>query len=213
MHPEAGTERECWQTPRHTAAAPGPGRTRRPRCHPSRGTPYGPCGRIRLPRPARRPAGQWQSRRRPRGRAWRACRASARTQRRLGPPPDSGPPMRPGRPPVTGMPRPIRPAREPAALAPDGPGRWAASALRSLQRLPPRSPLPSLDGGPPSREQHLTVRPGRRHKHLSCIRERAMDPTACTPKPGPSGSAGKRHGIPLPRLAFLPPTTLGGVDG
>ena len=35
------------------------------------------------------------------------------------------------------------------AAAPWRPGRLAASALRSLQRLPPRSPLPSLDGGQP----------------------------------------------------------------
>src|SRR5262249_60650819 len=152
---------------------------------------------------------------RPHGRAGRACRVPARTQRRPDPPPGSGPPRRPGRPPVTGTPRPIRPAREPAAMTPDGPGsgRWAASALRSLQRLPPRSPLPSLDGGPPGREQHLTVRPRRRHKYLSCVRERAMDPTACTPIPGPSVTAARRHGVPLPRLAFLPPTTLGAVEG
>src|SRR5215475_11359774 len=133
--------------------------------------------------------------------------------RRLHRPPDSDPPRRPGRPPVIGTRRPIRSDREPAAPTPGGPGRLAASALRSLQRLPPRSPLPSLDGGPPSREQHLTVRPGRRHKHLSCVRERAMDPTACTPTPRPTGSTGQRHGIPPPRLAFLPPTTLGGVEG
>jgi hypothetical protein len=46
------------------------------------------------------------------------------------------------------------------------------------------------------------------------LRERAMDPTACTPMVGPTGGAGERHRTPLlPRRAFLPPTTLGGVDG
>src|SRR5207302_2044564 len=54
------------------------------------------------------------------------------------------PPRRPAR----------RPYAAPVAPAPCGPGlAGAASAPRSLARLPPRSPLPSLnDGGLPSRE-------------------------------------------------------------
>ena len=163
-----------------------PGRTRRPRCHPSRGTPYGPCCRIRLPRPVRCPPGQWPGRRRIRDRAGHACRAPASDSA------PGGSTARFGSTKVTGASArdrdtsPIRPAREPAELTPDGRWRWAASALRSLQRLPRRSPLPSLAGSPPSREQRADCPAWQAAPTPSCVRERAMDPTACTPMPGPS---------------------------
>ena len=56
----------------------------------------------------------------------------------------------------------------------------AASAPRSLQRLPPQSPLPSLaDGGQPLRRSTLADRASRRHRTLSCdTYGKKLDPTA-----------------------------------
>jgi len=53
-----------------------------------------------------------------------------------------------------------------AELAHLGLTALTASALRS-QRLPPRSPLPSLDSGPLRRYQPLADPTSRRHRHLS----------------------------------------------
>jgi len=46
-----------------------------------------------------------------------------------------------------------------------GPGAGRESALRSLQRLPPQSPLPSLDGGQPLSARPMADRTGKRHGH------------------------------------------------
>jgi hypothetical protein len=72
-------------------------------------------------------------------------------------------------------PRPTWAVRKRVRLAPKDPGpkdpgptAVAASAPRSLQRLPPRSPLPLLDGGLPRRDRPLVDRTSRRHRYLSC---------------------------------------------
>ena len=84
-------------------------------------------------------------------------------------------------------PRRRRPHSGPKNPAPKDPGLTAgtASALRSLQRLPPRSPLPLLDGGRVRRTSRrpLADRTSRRHRHLSCNRMARNGPYRAVPAP------------------------------
>ena len=74
-----------------------------------------------------------------------------------------------------------------------GPTAVAASALRSLQRLPPRSPLPLLDGGRARRTNRrpLADRTSRRHRHLSCNRMARNGPYRADPAPKTVPEAGR----------------------
>jgi len=96
-------------------------------------------------------------------------------------------------------PRPARAVRQRVRPAPKDPGpkdpgptAVAASALRSLQRLPPRSPLPLLDGGLPRRDRPLADRTSRRHRHLSCNRMARNGPYRTGPAPKTAPEAGRQ---------------------
>jgi hypothetical protein len=113
-------------------------------------------------------------------------------------PPDRRLPARP-RCQVGFPPRPTRAVRQRVRPAPKDPGpkdpgptAVAASALRSLQRLPPRSPLPLLAGGLPRRDRPLADRTSRRHRHLSCNRMARNRPYRTGPAPKTAPEAGRQ---------------------
>ena len=165
----------------------------RPLLH-GRGRTAGPA-RARRPAAAAAPPGGVLPLR---GRAGRRNRAGR-------PPPGRRQPARPRNrhPSLRRQQRPI-----PMDLAPKEPGPTAvtASALRSLQRLPTRSPLPLLDGGRARRTSRrpLADRTSRRHRHLSCNRMARNGPYRADPAPKTVLETGR-----LPRTAAagtgLPP--------
>ena len=164
----------------------------------SRRQPGRPCRRRPQLRAGRKISVTWRRRH-----AWRRL-----PMRRLA----GSPPMR-RLPPAPSPCHQARVAGMPArATARSGRKSSAASALRSLQRLPPQSPLPSLAGGPPRRARPTADRTGKRHGHpLLRTYGGEMDPTARVSLLGRCRAPGSCQAAPRPGSADLPPSTLGGV--